>query len=149
MKKNVFILFLLLTVKLFAQSTDPVQWNSIVKKIDANTYEIHLTASVQGSWHLYSQHTPAGGPVPTTVAFTKNPVVITVGEVKEIGEAVTKREEVFGIDVKYFSRIVDFVQLVKTKGKIKTNMTGSVKYMVCNEKECLPPKTVSFQLELK
>ncbi|MES2329931.1 MAG: protein-disulfide reductase DsbD domain-containing protein [Bacteroidota bacterium] len=148
MKKNVFILSLLLTVKLFAQ-TDPVQWNNTVKKIDGNTYEIHLTASVQGSWHLYSQHTPAGGPVPTTVAFTKNPVVITQGDVKEIGEAVTKREEVFGIDVKYFSRAVDFVQLVKTKGKIKTNMTGSVKYMVCNDKECLPPKTVSFQLELK
>lgn len=127
---------------------DPVQWNTSIKKINANTYEIHLTATVKSPWHLYSQATPAGGPVPTVISFAKNPVLAFDGNVLEKGDLVKKREEVFGIDVMYFNNTVDFVQVVKTKAKVKTNVTGSVRYMVCNDRECLPPKTVSFELQV-
>ncbi len=147
MKKLLIIALLFWVHNVFAQ-TDPVQWNNSIKKIDANTYEIHLTATVQGPWHLYSQHTPTGGPVPTTVAFTKNPVMIIEGDVKEKGDLIKKHEEVFGIDVMYYNSRVDFVQLVKTRGKVKTNCNGTIRYMVCNDKECLSPKTVPFQINL-
>ncbi|MEO8172414.1 MAG: protein-disulfide reductase DsbD domain-containing protein [Sediminibacterium sp.] len=126
-----------------------VQWNYSAKKIDDKTYELHLTASVQSPWHLYSQFTPEGGPLPSVIEFSKNPLISFEGAVKEEGRLVQKREEVFGIDVKYFEGRVDFVQKIKLKAKVKTNISGTVKYMVCNDRECLPPKTVSFQLELK
>ncbi len=148
MKKILVIVILLNAGKLFSQG-DPVQWSNSIKKLSSNTYEIHLTASVQSPWHLYSQHTPAGGPVPTSIIFTKNPVLVLEGDALEKGELVKKHEEVFGIDVMYFNGKVDFVQVVKTKGKIKTNVSGTCKYMVCNDKECLAPKTIPFQIELK
>ncbi len=147
MKKILIIVVLLSACKLFAQG-DPVQWSNTIKKINANTYEIHLTATVQNPWHLYSQHTPAGGPVPTSVSFTKNPLLVPDGGVQEKGDLVKKHEEVFGIDVMYFNTKVDFVQKVTAKAKVKTNVSGRCKYMVCNDRECLPPKTVSFQLSI-
>jgi thiol:disulfide interchange protein DsbD len=39
-----------------AQIENPVQWNFSSKKIDSNTYEVHLTASIEGNWHIYSQN---------------------------------------------------------------------------------------------
>lgn len=136
---------LLLTAASMAQ---PVQWNNTVKKTGPNTYEVHLTATVQSPWHLYSQHTPAGGPLPTEISFSKSPVLVLDGPVKESGTLVKKREEAFGIDVMYFNDRVDFVQTITTKAKVKTNISGTIRYMVCNDRECLPPKSISFQLPI-
>lgn len=131
-----------------AAIAQPVQWNNTVKKTGPNTYEVHFTATVQSPWHLYSQHTPAGGPVPTEISFNKNPVLKFNGAVTEVGELVNRKEEAFGIDVMYFNDRVDFVQTITTKAKLKTNITGTIKYMVCNDRECLPPKTIQFQLPI-
>jgi thiol:disulfide interchange protein DsbD len=43
---------------------------------------------------------------------------------------------------------VDFVQIVKLKGKVKTSFSGSVEYQTCDDKKCLPPKTVNFKVAL-
>jgi thiol:disulfide interchange protein DsbD len=43
---------------------------------------------------------------------------------------------------------VDFVQIVKVKGKAKTNLAGKVEYMVCNDKECLPPAETDFSVNI-
>jgi hypothetical protein len=61
---------------------------------------------------------------------------------------ITKHETVFGVDVKYFDGKVDFVQKVKLKGTAKTNFTGSVTFMVCNDEQCLPAATQKFSLYL-
>ncbi|MES2331172.1 MAG: protein-disulfide reductase DsbD domain-containing protein [Bacteroidota bacterium] len=148
MKKVIIISFLFCVNHLFAQA-DPVSWNFSAKKIKANSYEIHLSATVQPPWHIYSQHTPAGGPVASVISFAKNPVVSLDGGVLEKGNEIMKHEEVFKVDVRFFNGTVDFVQKVNVKAKIKTNVSGSIKYMVCNDKECLAPKTVPFNIEIK
>ena len=147
MKKEVIMTALLLVVMLHLQAQ--VEWNSDVEKISANVYEIHLQATVQSPWHLYSQHTPSGGPAATKIKFDTNPIVSISGEARESGEMQKKMEEAFGIDVLYFTNKVDFIQTVKTKGKVKTNVSGTVTYMVCNDKECLPPKSFFFKVDLK
>ena len=68
-------------------------------------------------WHTYSQFTPDGGPVATQFSFAKNPLYTLEGKVKENGNLIQKHEAVFGVDVKYFSEKVDFVQVVKMKTK--------------------------------
>jgi len=70
------------------------------------------------------------------------------GNVKENGKLIKKYETVFGVDVKYFSEKVDFVQVVKLKTKTKTNFSGSVEFMVCNDQQCLPPATQKFSIAL-
>jgi thiol:disulfide interchange protein DsbD len=70
------------------------------------------------------------------------------GTPKEDGKMVTRYEEVFGVDTKYYADKVEFVQTVKLKGKAKTNATGKLEYMVCNDQQCLPPTTISFNVAL-
>ena len=57
-------------------------------------------------------------------------------------------EPLFGVEVKQFSNKVNFVQTVKLKGKVKTNLNGTVEFMTCNDYECLPPSKQKFSITL-
>jgi DsbC/DsbD-like thiol-disulfide interchange protein len=148
--KRIVTLGILLVISniLFAQIQNPVEWTVSSKKIADKTYEIHLTAIINKGWHVYSQTTPDGGPVPTSISFTKNPLLIFQGNPKEVGKLEKHNEPLFGVDVKQFSDKVDFVQVVKLKAQVKTSVDAAVEYMVCNDKQCLPPSTKKFSIAL-
>ena len=150
MKKiTLFLALITTTAVAMAQLKDPVQWSfTSVKKSD-KMYEVTFTATIEKPWHIYSQSTPKGGPVPTRIVYKTNPLATVKGLAKESGTLKTKHEEVFGVDVKYFDNKVSFVQNINLKSAVKTNITGTVEYMVCNDSECLPPKKVAFDLKLQ
>jgi len=134
---------------LHAQVQDPVKWNYSAAKKSDKEYSVTISATLSPAWHIYSIHTPANGPVPTSISFSKNPLVLMDGHVKENGKLKTEHDEIFGVDVKYFADKVEFVQSVKLKSAVKTNVSGNIKYMVCNDKLCLPPKTIPFNIQLQ
>jgi hypothetical protein len=149
MKQFVLLLTCTISISSFAQTADPVKWEFSSKKINTSTFEIHLKAKVEDEWHIYSQNTPDGGPVATTVSFTKNPLVVLKGDVREVGKLEQHFEKLFGVEVKQFSEKVEFIQTVTVKPGIKTSILGSVNYMTCNDEQCMPPKKVSFTIVLK
>jgi hypothetical protein len=126
-----------------------VQWSFTAKKTADKTYDLHCTATIGAGWHIYSQFTPDGGPVPSEFSFSANPMVERIGVVKEAGKLEQHHEPLFGVDVKQFSNTVDFIQSVKIKAKVKTTVTGKLKYMACNDSQCLPPKEVTFTIALQ
>ena len=142
-------IFLLVSNILLAQIQNPVNWTATAKKIADKTYEIRLTANINNGWHIYSQTTPDGGPVPTSISFTKNPLFQLQGTAKEVGKLEQHNEPLFGVDLKQFSNKVDFVQVVKLKANVKTSADVAVEFMVCNDKQCLPPATKKFSVALK
>jgi hypothetical protein len=147
-----FFFLLLITslpVVISAQIQQPVKWSYKLKKLNASTYEMHITATIAKGWHIYSQTTPDGGPVATTIIFSKNPLLTLVGTAKEVGKLEQRHEELFGVDVKQFSSSVNFIQTIKVKAAVKTAVTGTVEFMVCNERECLPPTTNKFSLPIQ
>lgn len=149
MRKILFLLLLSVPVVSFGQVQNPVKWSFASKKIDETTFAISLRATLDPAWHIYSQTTPDGGPSATTIAFAKNPLITLDGVVKEIGKLEQRHEELFGVDVKQFSNDVVFVQIVKVKAKAKTAINGTVDYMTCNNRQCLPPRTQKFSITLQ
>lgn len=144
------LLLLILIVPTVASSQvkKPVKWAYSAKKLGDGKFEIHMTATIDKGWHLYSQTTPEDGAVPTQFTFTKNPLVTLTGEVKELGKLESHFEKLFGATVKQFSDKVDFVQVVTVKGNVKTNFSGKVDYMLCDDKQCLPPSSQQFSIPL-
>lgn len=142
-----FVVFLLIAFSSTAQVKDPVKWTAKSRKT-AGGYEVVLTATMPKPWHIYSQKTGEGGPVPTTFKFTKNPLLTFNGEVKEVGALKENYDKLFDTKVKYFGDKVDFVQAVKVKGNVKTNVNVTVEYMSCNDSQCLPPTKKSFNVSL-
>jgi hypothetical protein len=132
-----------------AQFVKPFTWTYTAKKTGANMYELHFKIAIDAPWHIYSQNTPEGGPIPTVIKFNTNPLVSLQGKAKETGKMKQVHEEVFDVDVKYYDGKVDFVQLVKVKGNIKTNVSGTISYMICKEGECLPYFNDKFNFKLQ
>jgi thiol:disulfide interchange protein DsbD len=145
-----FIFFLSLTffsLVAVAQIKDPVKWTASSKKKGDN-YEVILTATLPKPWHIYSQKTGDGGPIPTKLTFSKNPLLNFVGNVKEEGKMKEEYDKNFDTKVKYYSDKVDFVQTLKLKGKLKTNVGVTVEYMTCDDSQCLPPTKKTFNVAL-
>ena len=130
-----------------AQFENPVKWIYTAKKIAPKTYEIHITANIDGNWHMYSQDT-GEGPEPTSFNFIANPLVKLDGKVKEVGKLEKTYDPNFKSVMKYYSKQVDFVQKIKLKSTATTLVKGTVTFMVCNDKKCLPPKEIPFSVKV-
>lgn len=150
MKPILTLLVTLLVTANFAlaQSSKQVKWTYTVKKVADKTYEVHMTATVNAKWHIYAQDAGVEGPLPTAFTFTKNPLLSLDGKVKEVGKLISKKEEVWGGNVNFYEKSVDFVQVVKLKGNVKTSVAGKVAFMVCNDRECLAPSDVDFSVNV-
>ncbi|MDQ6813473.1 MAG: hypothetical protein M3040_07055 [Bacteroidota bacterium] len=142
-----YIIFTLFAINSFSQVKDPVKWSATSRK-KAGAYEVVLTAIMPKPWHIYSQKTGEGGPVATTFKFTKNPLLTFDGGVKEVGALKENYDKLFETKVKYFADKVDFVQTVKVKGNVKTNVNVTVEYMTCDDSQCLPPTKKTFNVSL-
>jgi hypothetical protein len=64
-------------------------------------------------------------------------------------ETENKTRRGFWSEVKYFDDAVDFVQVMKLKSNVKANLRGNIKYMVCNDQQCLPRANVAFNVVLQ
>ena len=148
MKKIFTFLFLVLFAGFAnAQINNPVLWSYSAKKIADKTYELHITATLTDNWHLYAQD--AGeGPEPTSFKFTPNPLISFDGKVKEVGKMEKSYDKNFNSVLKYYNNKVDFVQKVKVKSAVATVVKGTVNFMVCNDRKCLPPKDVPFSISV-
>jgi thiol:disulfide interchange protein DsbD len=147
--KKIIILFcaLVFTFNVNAQKTNPVKWSfTAVKKTDKQ-YELIATATIDASWHIYSQFV-SGGPIPTNFTFSKNPLIQLAGKTKEKGKLQKMYDKNFKTELSFFSDKVDFVQTVNLKVASKTNLVGVVEYSVCNDDRCLPPVKVPFEVAL-
>ncbi len=148
MKKIILTtLFSIGLVALNAQVQNPVKWKYEAKKV-GSTYNVIITATVDNHWHIYSQNTGKNGPVPTTITFKTNPLVTLVGKVKEAGKLEKIYDKNFQTDVLFYSNKVVFIQTIKVKAGIKTNISGIVEYMVCDDEKCLPPTKKTFDIKL-
>lgn len=137
----------LLMVAAIAQH--PVNWSFTAKKVSDKTYEVYMTATLQSGWHLFSQSQPEDAIAnPTTFTINNNPLIKLEGKIKENGTMEKFVDKKLGLSANQYSSKVDFVQLVKLKGKVKTNFSGNVEYQTCDDKKCLPPKTVNFNVSL-
>lgn len=149
MKKGfLFIALMFITMIGFSQVVDPASFTFSAKKKTANVYEVIMTVTLEKGWHIYSQNTGKGGPLPTKITFKANPLITLDGKIIEKGKLQKSFDENFKTNVLQYSNTVVFVQVVKVKAGIKTNITGNIQYMLCNDKSCLAPTKKTFDIKL-
>jgi len=148
MKVGLLGLFLFAIMGVSAQQ-NPVTWTFTSKKLPNGNYEIHMTATLDKGWHLYAQEQPDDAiAMGTEFTITSNPLIELQGKIKEEGKLEKFHDKELKLSANQYSTTVDFIQVVKLKGKAKTSFSGSVQYQTCDDKKCLPPKTVNFKVAL-
>jgi hypothetical protein len=58
---------------------------------------------------------------------------------------ITRNEKVFNMDVSFFEKSAIFQQKVKLKMG-EAIVKGTLEYMTCNDKQCLPPEDIEFSI---
>ena len=151
MKRTIiFTLVFVLVSNLLNAQLNPVSWTFTAKKISDKTFELHLTATMQSGWHLFSQVQPEDAvAIPTGFKLNNNPLVTLDGKIKEVGKMEKFHDAKLDISANQYAEKVEFVQVLKLKSNVKSSITGSVEYHTCDDKKCLPPKTVTFSIPVK
>jgi len=148
MKKYLIILLFVFFASFSeAQIVKPVNWSFGVKKISATEAVIMLKATIDNGWHIYSQNVRDGGPVKTAFTFKSSPDYSLAGRTIE-PKPITRWEETFHMDVSFFENSVIFQQKVRLK-KGQATVNGTLEYMTCNDRQCLPPEDIDFSVAVK
>jgi len=128
-----------------AQILEPVKWEFKVTQNKDTSYTLTATSKMEKNWAIYSQHTGKGGPI--ALEFVYENEVQLLGETKEESEAIKKMSKMFDMEVIKFENEAIFTQIFKpTKGQ--TSIKGYVTFMCCDNKRCLPPTDVEFDVAL-
>lgn len=130
-----------------AQIHKPVKWTVASKKLNSKQAVVFIKATIQSGWHIYSQNVKDGGPIPTSFQFAKGADYALTGKTAEPKSKV-KYEEVFKMDVGYFTNEVVFQQKVALK-KGTATVKGTVEWQACDASQCLPPDEYSFAVTIK
>lgn len=148
-KRGLSLLVIMLsTLALKAQILKPVTWSYAGKRISQTEAVVFIKANIDEGWHIYSQNVKDGGPVKTSFNFPVSASYSLNGKTIE-PKAISEYEKVFSMDVSYFEKEVIFQQKVKLKGTGPVTIKGSLEYMTCNDKQCLPPDDVEFSVLIK
>ncbi|CAN5228552.1 hypothetical protein BH23BAC2_BH23BAC2_07280 [soil metagenome] len=129
------------------QIADPIEWDARLEKAGDSIYNIIFTAKLDKGWHLYSQAVDEDGPIPTTFTFhTGEGTFELIGETQE-PDVPAIYDEVFGMDIKFFKNEARFIQQIRVIDP-QAIIEAEVEFMVCDDKQCLPPDIVPFRFSV-
>ncbi len=151
MKQFFVIVFSVLLSNIFvtqAQVKQPVKWTFSVKQTGDNEADLIFKAKIDKGWHLYSQHLPEGGPIPTSFTFKKAGNYKLKGTASE-PKGKTEYDKTFEMNITSFVDDATFVQKIITNSDKEFVVTGTFDYMVCNDGSCIPFSDNDFSISVK
>ena len=146
------ILFLILVLPVFALAQNPTKWtlesDAKGKALKASEkFKAALKAEIEDGWHLYALEQSEGGPIPTTVKVAENVPFILEGKVTT-PEPITQFDPNFNIDTKFFAKQAQFnLPLQATADAKGDDLAINVRFQLCNDTFCLPPKTLKVTFD--
>ncbi|MFV8343554.1 protein-disulfide reductase DsbD family protein [Flavobacterium sp. XS2P39] len=134
MRKLLFILFALLAfANLNAQILDPAKWTTKIEKKSENTYILTFNAVIENDWHMYSQFTPDGGPLPLEIIFKDQKGNFNlVGKAKE-SKTRTAFNDIFEVNETFFEKKAQIQQEITITNPKITKIEAELNYQVCKE----------------
>ena len=148
MKKIILTaLSVVLSTAAFSQIQAPVKWSYAAKKVSKDQAVVFVKATIEKGWHIYSQNAADDSQLKTSLTFNKDNNYTLIGNTSE-PKPQTKFEPSIKTNVGYFEQSVIFQQKVKLNATAAT-VNGTVNYLVCDSKQCLPPEEVEFKIPVK
>ena len=147
MKKIIFSLLVLLAfANGNAQILDPVKWTTKIEKKSATNYILTFNGIIEDNWHMYSQFTPEGGPLPMEVIFKDQKGNFNlVGKAKE-GKTTTAYNDIFEVNETFFVKTAQIQQEISILNPKVSKVEVDLNYQVCKESCINLEKKFSFTL---
>lgn len=145
MKKIIFLLVTFLAIaNVNAQILDPVKWTTKIEKKSETNFVLTFNGIIEKDWHMYSQFTPDGGPLPMEVIFKNQKENFNlVGKAKE-GKTTTAYNDVFEVNETYFVKNAQIQQEISITNPKNSIIEVALNYQVCKESCINIEKKFSF-----
>ncbi|SHL71183.1 protein-disulfide reductase DsbD family protein [Flavobacterium xanthum] len=134
MKKLLFILLAFLAfANGNAQILDPAKWTTKIEKKSETNYILTFNTVIENDWHLYSQFTPDGGPLPLEIIFKNQKGNFTlVGKAKE-SKTRTAYNDIFEVNETFFEKKGQIQQKITITNPKLTEIKVDFNYQVCKD----------------
>ena len=128
---------------------DAVTWSRSVEDKSPTEKVLVFTATVKDPWHLYGTELPKGGPTPTHLLVDKIEGAELVGGLTSAQKPVEMYDPNFEMTLRFYSGKVTFRQKIRITDPKKFAFVGAIRYMACNDEQCLPPANWEFTVQPK
>lgn len=116
-----------------AQILDPVKWTTKIEQKSATNFIITFNATIENEWHVYSQFTPDGGPLPLEVNFKNQKGNYTlVGKAKE-SKTRTAYNDIFEVNETFFEKKAQITQEISLVNKGVKTIEVELNFQACKE----------------
>jgi thiol:disulfide interchange protein DsbD len=125
----------------------PVSWAASIAKNDlkqGTRTTLDVKADIQDGWHVYGLNQAADGPTPLYIAIDENDIAQSAGAVSAT-KPMKQRDASFGIETETYTHSLVLHLPVQVKQHAPSgdqSVSVSVRFQSCNDRICLPPKTV-------
>ena len=144
------ILFILLTFLAFAkgnaQLLDPVKWTTKIEKKSETNYILTFNGTIDSEWHMYSQFTPDGGPLPLEVNFKNQKGNYNLIDKAKESKTLTVFNEIFGVDETFFINKAQIQQEISLINLKNSKIEVALNYQVCKQSCINQEKNFSFTI---
>jgi len=143
-----------------AQADNPDGENPIAWKLKAETparalkpgesFTAQLTAQIAAGWHIYSIDQAPSGPRPTRITLPAEQSFKLAGKM-EAPPPQTAFDENFGFETSFYKNSAAFTLPVRVAEDVmpgRHQLRINAYFQTCNDRLCLPPKTVQLVAEI-
>ncbi|MEO8533559.1 MAG: cytochrome c biogenesis protein CcdA [Flavobacterium sp.] len=133
-KTIVFLLFFIFAfAKGNAQILEPVKWTAKIEKKSGSNAVLIFDGTIEKEWHMYSQFTPDGGPLPLEIVFKNQKGNYNlVGKAKE-GKTKTAFNDIFGVNETFFEGKAHIEQQISIINPNLKTVDVDFDFQVCKE----------------
>lgn len=136
-------------------SIRPVRWSVVpgtspLQVTPGRTVPLTVQADIAKGWHIYSLTQKSGGPIPLSIKLVDAADVIVRGVIKA-PQPERAFDKNFGIETELYSGNTRFTIPVGVPGRALGGLRKfhvAVRYQVCSETLCLPPRTEKLAVVL-
>ena len=126
---------------------DVVVWKTSLQDSDTPEKTLVFAATIKPGWHLYDQNLPEDGPTSTEFLFDKMTGARLVGKAAPDKAPINQYDKQFEMDLRWYEKTVSFRQKIQVTDPVKFSIKGGVRFMACNDENCLPPETSDFSFD--
>lgn len=143
---SIILLSFLASVSIsFAQSpSNPIRWRMNVRMISSTEGEIIVKATLDAGWHLYGFNLPKNGPQSTEIDMAGSKGVVFTDKLNVSPSPERFHDAMFDLDLTCWNSAVTFRRKFKVTDPAAATINCRIRFMGCNDMNCMPPKTETF-----